>query len=206
MAATILPALAFLVAALLPGTVAAMTVDEDRDRPEREPKWAWYLPDQLKLQLAGNIGFLSPGVGYAWFDHALEADVFVGHVPESMGGPVTSITSKLTVRPFRFEAGPVEFRLPTLSLQLSYTFGDGFFLKQPNYYPSGYYALPSALHADLGLGTSISWKTRRAGRRGIYAELSSSDRAIYSWAKNRHYLSVSEVVSVALGVFGQFEG
>ena len=62
----------------------------------------WYLPDQTKVQLAGWIGFVSPGVGYSWFDRRLEADLFFGWVPPPLGGEhITSFTSKITWLPLR---------------------------------------------------------------------------------------------------------
>ncbi|MCK5029563.1 MAG: hypothetical protein KAR57_08010, partial [Bacteroidales bacterium] len=41
-----------------------------------------FLPDYVKLQFAGGIGFLSTGIGYTFFDHRLDVSFFYGYVPE----------------------------------------------------------------------------------------------------------------------------
>jgi hypothetical protein len=96
----------------------------------------WYAPDHTKLQLAGNIGFLSPGLGYAW-GRRLEGDVFFGWVPEAIGGTdILSVTGKLTWAPWSVESRPWSFRPFTAALQLTYTFDDQYELLRPYFIPT----------------------------------------------------------------------
>ena len=37
------------------------------------------LPDYLKIQYAGNIGFISLGTGYSFFSDKINMDVFYGY-------------------------------------------------------------------------------------------------------------------------------
>jgi len=39
-------------------------------------KYKRFLPDYVKMQFAGGIGFLSPGVGYSFFKQRFEVSCF----------------------------------------------------------------------------------------------------------------------------------
>jgi hypothetical protein len=161
----------------------------------------WYAPDQAKLQLAGSIGFLSPGVGWGWLDRRLEADLFFGWVPPPLGGEhIFSLTSKLTLRPFRVTWGAWELRPVTAALQLTYTFGDDYWVLLPDDYPDGYYVLPTALRSGLAIGTDVGRPLWGFERVGAYAELVVIDTALKLWADNRRALDLTDVVTLALGV------
>lgn len=167
-----------------------------------EPR-PWYLPDQLKLQLAGNIGFVSPGVGYAWADRRLEADLFFGWVPPAVGGvAVTSLTAKVSWMPWTVPIGPRwAVRVLGVALQLTYTFGDQFFTRLPDRYPENYYDFPTALRAGVAVGGAV---VRRNGGTlkevGVYWELVALDAMLVMWARNTRALGPGDVFSLALGV------
>lgn len=153
----------------------------------------WYAPDHTKLQLAGNVGFLSPGLGWAWAGR-LEGDVFFGWVPEPLGGTdILSLTGKLTWAPWSIESLPWSFRPLTAALQLTYTFGDQYFVIPP--YPF----TPTALRSGLALGAEVA---RRLARRslGVYVELVALDLGLAYWLGNRDALGPADVFSVAVGV------
>lgn len=152
----------------------------------------WYAPDHAKLQLAGNVGFLSPGAGWA-LGRRTEAELFVGWVPEAVGGAdIFSVTGKLGFAPWRVETGAWSFRPLTTTLQLSYTFGERYFVIPP--FPF----TPTALRAALALGAEAS---RALGRHrvGLYAELVALDQGLVYWLTNRDALGPADVFSLALG-------
>jgi hypothetical protein len=175
--------LAGLAAAL---ALAAPSAASARPRP-------WYAPDHAKLQLAGNVGFLSPGVGYA-LGRRLEGDVFLGWVPEAIGGTdVFSVTGKLTLSPGTVEAGGWRVRPFSAGLQVTYTFGGQYFVVPP------FTFTPTALRAGLALGSAASVPVR--GRRlGVYAEVVALDLGLVYWLSNRDALSPLDVFSLAFGV------
>lgn len=175
-----------LGAAALAATLAATSARAADARP-------WYVPDHAKLQLAGNVGFLSPGAGYG-LGRRLEGDLFLGWVPEAIGGDdVFSVTGKLTLSPWRVEAGRWRVRPFTAALQLTYTFGDQYFVIPDEPFT------PTALRAALGFGAAASVPVR--GRRvGLYAELVALDLGLLFWLSNRDALSPVDVFSVALGM------
>lgn len=154
----------------------------------------WYVPDHAKLQLAGNVGFLSPGVGYA-LGGPFEGDLFLGWVPEAIGGTdVFSVTGKVTLSPWRLEAARWRIRPLTAALQLTYTFGEQYFVVPPEPFT------PTALRAGLAFGAAASVPVRGGRRVGLYAELVALDLGLVYWLSNRSALSAVDVFSVALGV------
>lgn len=169
----------------------------------RDAERAWYLPAQAKLQLAGNIGFISPGAGWAWLHRKLTADVFFGWVPEAFGGDVYSTTAKLTWRPWAVHAGRLELRPITGALQLTYTFGGDYFVTQPSRFPSDYYPLPTALRSAVAFGSALSSRAWSGARLGVYYELVALDLMVNAWARNSS-VSLAEIFSLAVGLSAEF--
>jgi hypothetical protein len=172
--------------------------DGERERP-------WYVPDHAKLQFAGNIGFLSPGVGYALARRRLEADLFLGWVPEAVGGrDIFSVTGKLTWLPWAREARGWSFHPLTAGLQLTNTFGRNFFVREPDGFPRGYHVLPTALRAGVALGGTAAPPWRGLEQVRFYYELVAVDVMLGMWIRNRSALDVDDVVSLALGARLEF--
>jgi hypothetical protein len=174
--------------------------------PSRGAAWfdeGWYVPDQSKLQLAGWVGFLSPGVGYSWFDRRVEADLFFGWVPPPLGGEhITSLTSKLTWLPLRLAVGDqVTVQPLSLSLQVTYTFGHEYWVFEPSKYPTeNYYPLPTALRGGVGIGGDVGLPLWGLERAALYYELVAIDVMLGYWIGNRHAVSPVDVFSLALGL------
>jgi hypothetical protein len=174
------------VAALVAAAVAAPAGARADGRP-------WYAPDHAKLQLAGNIGFLSPGLGYAW-GRRLEGDLFFGWVPEAIGGAdIFSLTGKLLFAPWTLGSGRWSLRPITAALQVTYTFGDQYFVVPE------FEFTPTALRGGIALGAEAR---RRVGTRtvGLYGELVALDLGLVHWLSNRDALGPAEVFSAAFGV------
>jgi hypothetical protein len=163
---------------------------------------SWYVPDHAKVQFAGEMGLVSPGVGYELLGHRLQSDLFFGWVPASIGGDdVFSATAKLTLVPWRIQAGH-RWRVHPLSVstQLTYTFGSQYFLTPPGRYPRGYYDVPTALHTAVGVGGCVVRPLRSKSRElGVYYELVAANAMILRWLENRAALSLVDIVSVAVG-------
>ncbi len=190
------PALVAIGIALLhPEAVALAGEGEERRR-------AWYLPDQAKLQLAGAIGFLSPGVGYAFAGRRLELDAFLGYVPEGVGGvELWSVTGKVTWLPWRARLGRAWTARPlSLAAQLTHTFGDRFFLRLPERYGPGYYPLPTALRGGLALGAAAGRPAWGFEQLGFYVEVVAVDIPLAYLVTNVGAVRASEVLSLALGI------
>jgi hypothetical protein len=171
--------------------------------PARAGELPWYVPDRAKVQFAGNIGFLSPGVGWAWDRPRLETDLFFGWVPEAVGGKeIVSLTGKLTWLPWEVSLDRRWVVRPlTLGLQLTYTFGDAYFVEDPAFYGPDYYDFPTALHAGLAFGGAVGRHGHgRIRELGVYWELVAIDKPIFTWIRNPDTVGPADVFSLALGV------
>ena len=51
---------------------------------EVENQSHWYVPDYVKIQFAGNIGLISVGIGYDFFDSIWLSELLYGFVPASV--------------------------------------------------------------------------------------------------------------------------
>lgn len=164
----------------------------------------WYAPDHSKVQLAGWMGFVSPGAGYAWFGRRLEADLFFGWVPPPLGGEhIVSLTSKVTWLPIRLgDANRLTVHPFTLSAQMTYTFGSEYWVFEPSgRYPTpDYYPLPTALRAGIGVGGDVGRPLWGLERASIYYEVVALDVMLGHWIGNPRALGPADVVSLALGL------
>jgi hypothetical protein len=164
----------------------------------------WYAPDQLKLQFAGDVGFISPGVGYAWAGRRLEGDLFFGWVPRAVGGDdIFSFTGKLTWLPWELSLGRRWLVRPfSMAVQLTYTLGGEYYVLLPERFPHEYYDFPTALRAGLAFGGTIG--RRRGGGAlgevGVYWELVALDVMLVTWYRNTGTLGPQDVFTLALGI------
>ncbi|MEO6286247.1 MAG: hypothetical protein ABIN80_25900 [Dyadobacter sp.] len=182
-------------------SLAANSQDLQPSKPARK----WYIPDHLKLQFAGNIGFLSGGPGYISRNKTLETDLLFGFLPQKYGGDaLVTITGKTTYSPWRIPLKNAHYMAPfSLGFYLSYTFGPQFDTKWPTYYPKGYYWWATSFRpgAYVGgkVGRDIVLNKRRRGLE-FYYELGTYDLLLISYAQNPKYLNLSDIVSLSLGL------
>jgi hypothetical protein len=193
-----------VAAPLLAAALALPAGARCEDRGERARHWA--VPDQAKLQLAGNVGFLSPGVGWSWLARRLEGDLFFGWVPRQLGGEsIVSVTGKLTFAPWRLRPDSGwSLRPLTAALQLTYTFGHEYFLRLPEHYPHGYYSAATAVRSALAVGASLGRRQWGLEEVGAYAELVALDAMLGLWIANPRGLGATDVISLAVGVRAAF--
>lgn len=165
----------------------------------------WYIPDHAKLQFAGNIGFLSAGAGYLHGHDKLETDLLLGFVPKPVGGDhIVSLTAKTTYFPWKVNLNN-DLKLYPFSVgpYLSYSFGSQFDTILPNEYPPGYYWWATSLRVGAFIGGKLEKHTdgsKRFKSVAVYYELGTYDLEFISYVQNRHFLDLSDVFSMALGV------
>jgi hypothetical protein len=175
------------------------TANDDRERAARR----WFVPDHGKLQLGGDVGFVSPGIGYEVAGRRVHLDVLFGWVPAWVGGhDIYSLTGKLTYAPSSIDAG-ARWRVEPVraALQLTRTFGSQYFTRLPDRYPSGYYEVPTAWHAGVALGGAVAREVAGGDGRevGVYWELVALALRLRDWSENRGALGLTDVVTVAVG-------
>lgn len=176
----------------------------ERNEGDRS-KVRWYFPDHAQLQFAGNIGFISGGVGYTVAKGKLETDLMFGYVPVEFGGPLSSFTLKEMYLPFRpVKMGNYQLDLFAIGLYLNYTLGKRFFFSPATrpQYESGYYDYSSALRGGFYAGGRINRKIDQGcfNKAGLYYELGTYDLALHNYIFNINKSSFRGLFSLALGV------
>jgi hypothetical protein len=162
------------------------------------------LPDHIKLQFAGGIGFFSLGIGYDNRNTKLEGDFIYGYVPKKIGGiTIHTISSKITWFPLKkIEIKSLAVKPLAFGLLVNYTFGKQYFLFSPENYPYNYYDHPTALHFGGFMGGQISKALydKRLKQLAFYYELITYDVELLSYLGNRKSLNLKDIFNVALGI------
>lgn len=136
----------------------------DRREHHQYRGWRRVLPTHLKVQYAGSMGYLSVGAGWDYGRKCRwETDVLVGYVPKFEGerGHVT-FTLKQNYIPWRIHASDrISFDPFYCGVYFNTIFGEEFWGRQPERYPSGYYWFSTRLRSHVFSGCRASWHTRR---------------------------------------------
>ena len=166
-----------------------------------------HLKDYLhfKLQFAGGIGFISPGVGLAYAKRKIETDLFAGFIPKGIGGEqIEMLTLKNTYFPYKIilERQDIILYPITIGGFINYSFGSQYETFWPDYYPNGYYWWDSALRLGFFLGGKISkpLSDNPLKEISVYYELGSNDLYFVSYVQNLKYFEPYEILNLAIGV------
>ncbi|MBZ4418929.1 hypothetical protein [Myxococcus sp. RHSTA-1-4] len=157
-------------------TLLLIPVEALTEPPREGPPW--YVPDHASLQLAGSIGLLSAGPGWAFLDEAVEAGLLLGWAPPLVAGEdFLTLTLKGQWHPFRVEWRGWSLRPLTVGMLFSYTFGDAYFVRLPDRYPDGYYWFKTGLRPALLVGGGAGRPVPALGLRLLegYFELVATD-------------------------------
>ena len=142
-----------------------------------------FLPNYVKFQFAGGIGFLSAGIGHTFFDHRLDVSFFYGYVPQHFTvDDLHSISLQLTAKLFRIKAFKNVEILPfNIGWFAHHTFGNEYWVRLPDNYPDNYYWWSPGRNAGVFMGGEIKTKLfankipasgtafyARIGTRGLY--------------------------------------
>ena len=153
------------------------------------------IPDHLKVQYAGSIGYLSVGAGYEWAKKKLHGDLYYGFVPESVGGVnIHSLTAKLTWLPLSTIKKDIKIDWLTAGLLINYAFGRRYHLFSRTKYSFVYYGFPTAAHMAVFAGGAISKK-----RLGLYYEFGTTDRDLVSYVNNKKAIGFFEIINIGIG-------
>jgi hypothetical protein len=162
----------------------------------------WYVPDYVKTQFAGNLGVLSVGVGYQFFNSLLYTELIYGYVPVaiSKSNEIHLMSLKNTFPLFRKKIGNYTVS-PIAGFTGSLETGNNSFLILPDKYPKGYY-VPSAIHFTLFIGTLVHKDFVNSKRiKGIdfYYELGTVETYLWSAITSKE-VALKDVFSSAIGI------
>lgn len=161
-------------------------------------------PYYAKLQFAGHLGLVSVGVGRTFLHEKLDAEVFLGYLPERVGGEeLWTAAIKANFVPIRPVAvGQVDWQPLRTGLMINHTFGDEYFVfGHHDKYPKGYYGHPTSMHLYLLLGGQVDFtRIPKLHRVGVYYEFNSNAEYLISYVRNTKYLTLAKVFNLGLGV------
>ncbi len=113
-----------------------------------------WTPDQVNIQFAGNIGFVSVGTGYKFFKEVWQTDFLVGYVPKSIADDeIYTMAWKNTFRLYSFPIKNKKISFHT-AFSLNMETGNHSKLRPDDHFPDGYYA-SNSYTAGLYLGSRI---------------------------------------------------
>ena len=166
------------------------------------------IPHEMTIQYAGNIGIVSVGPtwNYAKND-CLETTLLLGFVPAYHNYESTVCLSvREMYTPWRLNVGVSErisFCPVSLGIMASVTFGEDFWLVEPNYYPDNYYGLSTALRFFVLLSQQFDFKIENYSARikqiSFYYQANTYDLRIVDFF-NSKYLKLYDIIGFALGL------
>lgn len=161
-----------------------------------------FIPDYVKTQFAGNIGFLSVGVGYQFLKNHLYTELLYGYVPASISKakPIHTITIKNTFPILSKNFNTIALS-PIAGFTTSLETGKNSFVILPDKYPKGYY-LPNAFHLTFFIGASVhkdfvNFKLIKGA--DLYFELSTVETYLWYAIKSKD-VKLNDIVSSAIGI------
>ncbi len=164
----------------------------------------WYAPDYVKVQYAGNIGFLSVGAGFMCIGDFWQMEFLYGYVPESVGGTdIHTIAWKNTFAPYHQSISNNSLFVSFLfGLNVNVTFGENMSLFSPDAHPINS-EWPSALHLAPFIGARLHKNVELLNNRlkgyDFYMEIGTIDIYLRNAVKSKT-VGISDIINVAFGI------
>jgi hypothetical protein len=164
-----------------------------------------FLPDYIKLQYAGGIGFLSAGIGYSFFDYRLDVSFFYGYTPVWFTiDDLHSVSLQFTVKLFRIKTKKdIEILPLNIGWYLHHTFGNEYWVILPDNYPKGYYWWSPGRNAGVFLGGEIKTKllAGKTPASGLAFYVRVGTRGLYLSSKvGNSSIPVTDIIELGVGV------
>ena len=162
-------------------------------------------PDQVGIQYAGSIGYMSIGAGYNMLKEKTTLSFHYGYVPEVKGGQLHIAAVKFEYKPFAIHIkDKLIFHPLNPVFFFSYTFGKQFGLNfDEKRYEKGYYFWSPALREHIGLSSELKIlgdKTSKIKSISLYAESNTNDLYLISWYENRTSTPIGDIFHLGLGI------
>lgn len=161
----------------------------DRRVQRYRQHWAALIPTQLVVQNAGNMGFLSAGIGWNYGRHRQwETDLLFGYIPKHQS-PRGKLTTTLKENYLPWSIGlrrGLSIEPLQASFYLNTVYGHEFWKTQPARYPDKYYQFMSTkFRLNLALGQRVTFqipteRRRQAKSISLFYEVSTCDIYIRS--------------------------
>lgn len=159
------------------------------------------VPDYLRIQFAGESGFLSLGAGYSWWNRRIEAEAAYGFAPEALAGIDLHILSqKNTFSPGRLKvAGPLFLDPIMAGIAANFTQGRRYEVILPPHQRDYYW--PDGLHFWFFAATKWTYEFEGASVRALSATLEAGTINQYLRAYNSsESVGLGDILSLAVSV------
>lgn len=164
----------------------------------------WKDNVHFKLQYAGGIGFISPGIGIAHSRDKIDTDLFFGYAPKWLAGDdIVMLTFKNTYFPFKKELDKLDLTIYPLSagILLNYTFGGQYSNFWSDKYPKGYYWWDPSIRWGFFIGGKVSKLLDGSIKKvSAYYEVGFNDLYFVSYIQNTGHLGLHDILNLALGL------
>ena len=173
--------------------------------PKDTSRCSMLIPDYIKLQYAGGIGFMSAGVGYTFFKERLDVTMFYGYVPKTFGiTDLQSISLQLTVKLLKYKINDnIEILPLNFGWYAHHTFGSEFWVTLPDKYSKGYYWWSPGRNAGIFIGGELKTKLLAnespASGTAFYFRIGSRGLYIASKAGNST-IPLTDIIELGFGV------
>ncbi|WP_373790040.1 hypothetical protein [Bacteroides heparinolyticus] len=179
---------------------------------KRYLRWSQLIPSQSILQVAGNMGSFSLGLGWDYGKREQwETHLLLGLIPKhDAKSAKMTMTLKQTFRPWQIKAyKDVYFDPLTAGIYLNTVFGKQFWGRQPDRYPQSYYHfLSTKIRINVFVGQQFMWKIpqyRRKSRNSIFLfyEVSTCDLYLRSYVTEK-YVRLTDIIGLSIGAKVKF--
>lgn len=160
-----------------------LTTKYERRVSRYRRNWNALIPTQGVLQVCGNMGIVSVGIGWHYGRRSQwETQLLVGWIPkfDSSASKIT-MTLKENYIPWSCDMGKGwSFEPLECSVYLNTVFGHDFWTKQPTKYDSGYYPFSTRIRPNVALGERFTINIPNNRRKRIksltlFYELGTND-------------------------------
>jgi len=163
------------------------------------------IPDQLIMQYAGSIGYISGGIGYNLWKEKSTLSFHFGYVPKNKGGELDIAAIKLDYKPFTIHIGDQLIFHPINPVAfLSYTFGQEFgFEFDSQVYDKGYYFWSPALREHLGLTSELKILgdgSSKIKSISLYVETNTNDLYAINWYHDKKGIPFTDIFRLGFGL------
>lgn len=161
----------------------------------------WFETDYTSIQFAGNIGFLSAGLGFELFKERLNVELIYGFVPVYNNRKAIHTFTLKTFMPICSIKWKKYSLAPYGGFTTSYETGRHSFVKLPDRFPDGYYK-PNAVHFTALVGVKLNKKLANGfwfKSVDVYFELGAVDSYLWYAISNKE-VKLNDVFSSALGL------
>lgn len=168
-------------------------------------KYNILLPDYVKLQFAGGIGVVSPGIGYTFFNHKLDISLFYGYIPEYFtADDLHSVSLQFTLKFLNFKVSDnIEILPLNFGMFTHHTFGNEFWVKLPDNYPEGYYWWSPGINTGMFIGGEIKTKllANKTPASGLAFYVRVGSRGLYVASKfGNSTIPMKDIIELGFGV------